>query len=76
MNFFGYKHNFENFFEKFHIPNIYKNRMTTQYKSAHVNFVRTYPLSFLSLLVKNIEMEIQSSSNHVDIDRGWILEQI
>ena len=60
MDICGYKYNFKGLFEKFLYPmSITKERMMIP-KSANTNFVENFLLSFLSLLAKSVEKEIQS----------------
>ena len=71
-----YRHSYEGFCENFICPMfINRGRMMTT-RGAHASIARIlFSSSYLSLLMKNIKEEIQSFGDHVDITRGWTLEQ-
>ena len=49
---------------------IYKKDKMTTLKGAYANLVRNFLLSFLFLLVKNVEEKIESSNAYLDIANG------
>ena len=51
---------------------INKGRMTTTQEPC--KFYENSLLSYISLLVKSIEEDIQAFDDHVDISRGWTFE--
>ena len=69
MDIGGYRDNYESFYEKFTYQiSINRGRITTTHVS-HASLVRILT-SYLSLLVKRFEEEIQPSRDRLDIARG------
>ena len=70
----GYRHNYEDFYEKsLYQMSINIKRMTIT-QGAHASLVKFFLISYLSLLVKNFEEEIQPSKDCEDTARGYTLE--
>ena len=71
MNVSRYRHNYKGFSKKIHKKNLKNMRRTTTFKGAYARALTSNSLlSFLSLLVKSFEEEIQPSRDHMDTARG------
>ena len=66
----GYRHNYEGFYEKNLIPNVYKLGENDHNSRCPCRTCGNSLLSSLSLLVKSFEEEIQPSGDRVDTARG------
>ena len=66
----GYRHNYEGFYEKTFIPNVYKYGENDHNSRCSCKPCGNYLLSSLFVLVKSFEEEIQPFGDYVDIARG------
>ena len=66
----GYRHNYEDFYEKTLIPNVYKYGENDHNSRCPCKPCENSLISYLSLLVKSFEEEIQPSEDNVDTARG------
>ena len=67
----GYRYNFDDFYKKIHIPNVYYKLVENGHNSrCSCKPCANSLLSSLSLFVNSFEEEIQPSGDRVDTTRG------
>ena len=66
----GYRHNYEGFYEKNIISNVYKQGKNDHNSRCSCKPCENSLYSSISLLVKSFEEDIQPSGDRVDTDRG------